>query len=150
MTKDEAKKRIEKLKELINRHRYLYHVMDKQEISDEAFDSLKHELLKLETEYPEFVTPDSPTQRVGGKPLDKFKKVEHSLPMLSIEDIFSEEELEDWENYIKKLEKKNEFEYFIEPKIDGFAITLIYESGVFLIGATRGSGLVGEDVSNGE
>ncbi len=147
MTKDEAKKRIEKLKELINRHRYLYHVMDKQEISDEAFDSLKHELLKLETEYPEFVTPDSPTQRVGGKPLDKFKKVEHSLPMLSIEDIFSEDELKDWENYIKKLEKKNEFEYFIEPKIDGFAITLIYENGVFLIGATRGSGLVGEDVS---
>ena len=147
MTKDEAKKRIEKLKELINRHRYLYHVLDKQEIPDEAFDSLKHELLKLETEYPKFVTPDSPTQRVGGKPLDKFKKVEHSLPMLSIEDIFSEEELEDWENYLKRLEKNNEFEYFIEPKIDGFAITLIYENGVFSAGATRGSGLVGEDVS---
>jgi len=89
MEKQEAKKRIEKLRKLINRNRYLYHVLDKQEISDEAFDSLKHELLKLETEYPEFVTPDSPTQRVGGKPLDKFKKVEHSSPMLSIEDIFS-------------------------------------------------------------
>ena len=179
MEKQEAKKRIEKLKKLINRNRYLYHVLDKQEISDEAFDSLKHELLKLETEYPEFVTPDSPTQRVGGKPLDKFKKVEHSSPMLSIEDIFSEDELGDWENYLKTklLQSKSEggkerealfdqgdedksssssslsrnesslLEYFVEPKIDGFAITLIYENGVFSTGATRGSGLIGEDVS---
>jgi len=147
MTKEEAKKRIEKLKKLINRHRYLYHVLDKQEIPDEAFDSLKHELLKLETEYPELVTSDSPTQRVGGKPLDKFKKVEHSAPMLSIEDIFSEKELEDWENYLKRLEKSNEFEYFVEPKIDGFAITLLYKNGVFSTGATRGSGLIGEDVT---
>ena len=104
MTKTEVKKRIEKLKKLINYHRYLYHVLNRQEISDAALDSLKHELYKLEKAYPEFITPDSPTQRVAGKPLEGFKKVEHKTPMLSIEDIFSEEELRDWEDYLKKLE----------------------------------------------
>jgi len=101
MTKKEAKQRIEKLKKVINYHRYLYHVLDKQEISDAALDSLKHELYLLEQKYPEFITPDSPTQRVGGKPLEKFEKVKHKIPMLSIEDIFTEEELRDWEEYIE-------------------------------------------------
>ena len=99
MTKEEAKKRIEKLKKVINHHRYLYHVLNKQEISDAALDSLKHELFKLEEMYPEFITPDSPTQRVAGKPLEGFKKVSHPLPMLSMEDVFSEKELRDWEDY---------------------------------------------------
>ena len=105
MTKEEAKKRVEKLKSLINRHRYLYHVLDKQEISDSAFDTLKHELWRLEQEFPGLVTPDSPTQRVGGKPLPAFKKVQHRVPMLSIEDIFDDQELKDWENYLKRLLK---------------------------------------------
>ncbi len=96
MKKEEAKKRIEKLKKLINYYRYLYHVLDKSVISDEAFDSLKHEIYTLEQQFPEFITPDSPTQRIGGKPLEKFKKVEHKVLMLSIEDIFSEEELNNW------------------------------------------------------
>ncbi|MFH1714136.1 MAG: NAD-dependent DNA ligase LigA [Candidatus Nealsonbacteria bacterium] len=147
MTKDEAKKRIEKLKKLINHHRYFYHVLDKQEIPDSAFDSLKHELYKLEQEYPEFITFDSPTQRVGGKPLAKFKKVEHSSPMLSIEDIFSKKELEDWDNFLKRIEKDVQFEYFAEPKIDGFGVTLIYDKGLFITGATRGNGRIGEDVT---
>ncbi len=147
MTKAEAKKRIEKLKKLISHHRYLYHVLDKQEIPDEAFDSLKHELYKLEQQFPEFITPDSPTQRVGGKPLEKFKKVEHEVPMLSIEDIFSEKELQDWEDYLKRLVLSTKPEYFCEYKIDGFAITLIYKNGIFTTGATRGNGKTGEDVT---
>jgi len=147
MNKKEIKQRIEKLKKVIRHHRYLYHVLNKQEISPDALDSLKHELYQLEQKYPEFITPDSPTQRVEGKPLEEFKKVKHTVPMLSIEDIFSEKELQDWENYLKRLVHPEKFNYFCELKIDGFAVTLIYENGLFLQGATRGNGRVGEDVS---
>jgi DNA ligase (NAD+) len=154
MDKRQAKQRIEKLKKLINHHRYLYHVLDKQEISDAAFDSLKHELYNLEQQYPGLITLDSPTQRVGGKALKEFKKMEHKIPMLSIEDIFSEEELEDWESYLKRLasyyfsqKSGGGVEYFAELKIDGFAVTLIYEKGFFVAGATRGNGKIGEDVT---
>lgn len=147
MTREEAKKRIEKLREVINYHRYLYHVLDRQEISDGAWDSLKHELFKLEESFPDLISPDSPTQRVGGEPLKEFKKVRHSLPMLSIEDVFSEEELRDWESYILRLVPEKETEYFAELKIDGFAITLIYRKGLFMTGATRGNGVLGEDVT---
>lgn len=103
MTKPEAQKRIQQLKEAINHYRYLYHVLDRQEISEAALDSLKHELLLLEREHPELVTVDSPTQRVEGKPLAKFKKVTHASRMLSMEDIFSETELNDWHARISKL-----------------------------------------------
>jgi DNA ligase (NAD+) len=147
MTKSEAKKRIEKLKKVIAHHRYLYHVENRQEISDAALDSLKHELYKLEQQYPEFITPDSPTQRIAGRPLEEFKKVEHKVPMLSIEDVFSEKELQDWEDYLKRLAPGQIIDYFCEYKIDGFAITLIYKNGIFTTGATRGNGRVGEDVT---
>ncbi|MDP4008944.1 MAG: NAD-dependent DNA ligase LigA [bacterium] len=149
MTKKEAKQRIEKLREIIRHHRYLYHVLNKQEISDEALDSLKHELLMLESQFPDLVTQDSPTQRVGGKPLERFKKVPHAVPMLSIEDVFSEEEVGEWENYLKKLlvAKPADLEYSMELKIDGLAVSLIYENGVLVRGATRGDGRVGEDVT---
>lgn len=147
MTKEEVKNRIEKLKEVINYHRYLYHVLNKQEISDAALDSLKNELLKLEKAFPEFLTADSPTQRVGGEPLKEFKKVKHSFPMLSIEDVFSENELIDWQDYLRRLEPEAQLEYFAELKIDGFAVTLIYEDGVFITGATRGNGEIGEDIT---
>ena len=147
MTKEEAKKRVEKLKSLINRHRYLYHVLDKEEISDSAFDTLKHELFLLEQEFPELVTPDSPTQRVGGQPLPSFKKVRHRVPMLSIEDIFNEDELKNWEEYVSKLSGVKNPEYFAELKVDGFAVSLLYKKGVFVQGATRGNGEVGEDVT---
>ena len=148
MKKTEAEQRIEKLKKLIDYHRYLYHVLNRQEISDAALDSLKHELYQLEQKYPEFITPDSPTQRVAGEPLEGFVKVKHEIPMLSIEDVFSEKELLDWEDYLKRLQpNRYPFEYFAELKIDGFAITLIYEDGIFKCGATRGDGKVGEDVT---
>ncbi|MDD5144690.1 MAG: NAD-dependent DNA ligase LigA [Candidatus Pacebacteria bacterium] len=147
MKKEEAKKRIKKLRETINHHRYLYHVLNKQEISDAALDSLKHELYSLEQQFSDLITPDSPTQRVGGLPLKEFKKVQHSAPMLSIEDVFNEKELEDWQKHIKRIDPGAGLEYFLEYKIDGFAVTLIYENGVFVTGATRGNGLIGEDVT---
>src|SRR3989344_4863244 len=147
MNKEEAKKRIARLRELISHHRYLIHVLNKQEISEEALDSLKHELLLLEQQHPELVTPDSPTQRVGGKPLGKFKKVEHRVAMLSIEDVFSEEELKEWERYVLKLSGTKKPEYFAELKIDGFAVALVYKKGMLEKGATRGNGQVGEDVT---
>jgi len=145
--KADIKKRIDALKKEINHHRYLYHVLDVQEISDAALDSLKHELYKLEQENPKLITPDSPTQRVGGEPLDKFKKVTHKQRMLSLEDVFSKSEFEDWEERIKKVYPRGNYEYFGELKIDGFAMSLIYKNGVLEVAATRGNGEVGEDVT---
>jgi len=147
MTKQEAKKRVEKLKQLINRHRYLYHVKDSSNISDTAFDTLKHELFLLEQQYPDLVTPDSPTQRVGGKALDKFSKVSHKVPMLSIEDLFSADEFALWEEYLLRLADQRRIEYFGELKIDGFAVSLRYENGMLRAAATRGDGTTGEDVT---
>jgi DNA ligase (NAD+) len=150
MNKKEAKLRIEKLKKLINYHRYLYHVLDRQEISEAALDSLKKELFDLEQKYPEFITPDSPTQRVGGKPLEKFEKVRHPAPMLSFNDAFSEQDMKDWEERIKKLLTEQEIkklDYFCELKFDGLAIELIYENEILKTGSTRGDGIIGEDVT---
>ncbi len=147
MIKEEAKKRIEKLKAEVEHHRYLYHVLDRQEISDAALDSLKHELYKLEQEFPEFITPDSPTQRVGGEPLPEFSKWQHGVPMLSIEDVFSMEELSDWKERVGKLVPSEEFDYYAEIKMDGLAVSLIYENGFLKVGATRGDGKTGENVT---
>lgn len=149
MNKIEAKKRIEKLRKEIRRHRYLYHVLDKPEISDGALDSLKNELQKLENEYPRFITPDSPTQRVGGKPLSKFKKLKHTNPILSLRDAFSLEDLKDWEERNNKiLGGNNNFSYYVELKLDGLAIVLRYRNGLLEKGITRGNGKVGEDVTS--
>jgi len=150
MTKQEVEKRIKKLKKVINHHRYLYHVLDKQEISDTALDSLKKELFDLEQEFPELITPDSPTQRIGGKPLEKFKKVKHIRSMLSFNDAFSEEDMEDWVSKTSKLLTKkeaSEIDFFCELKIDGLAIELIYQNGVLKTGSTRGDGIIGEDIT---
>jgi len=150
MTRQEAKKRIEKLKKVINYHRYLYHVLDKQEISDAALDSLKKELFDLEQKYPEFITPDSPTQRIGGKPLKKFKKFVHPHPMLSFNDAFSKQDMYDWLERISRLltpEEKSKLDYYCELKIDGLAIELVYKNGILDVGSTRGDGLIGEDVT---
>jgi len=150
MTREEAKKRIENLKKVINYHRYLYHVLDRQEISEAALDSLKKELFDLEQKFPEFITPDSPTQRVGGRPLEKFEKVRHPKPMLSFNDAFSEKDMEDWLERISKLltvEERSQIDFYCELKIDGLAIELIYESGIFKTGSTRGDGIVGENVT---
>ncbi len=148
MNKQAVKQRIEKLKKEIDRHRYLYHVLDRQEISDAALDSLKHELDQLERQYPEFITLDSPTQRVGGKPLDAFTKVRHTAPMLSLNDVFSKEEVSDWEKRITKLVPPGlDLDYFGEIKMDGLAIALVYRNGLLHHGATRGDGVIGEDVT---
>lgn len=147
MTKEEAKKRIKKLKDEINYHRYLYHVLDREEISDAALDSLKHELYNLEQQYPEFITSDSPTQRVGGEPLEEFEKVKHETPMLSIEDVFSPEELGDWQARVQKLLPHEKFDYYTEIKMDGLAVSLVYENGLLKVGSTRGDGKIGEDVT---
>jgi len=147
MDKKQAEARIKKLREEINHHRYLYHVLDKVEISDAALDSLKHELYKLEQQFPDLITPDSPTQRVGGKALEKFKKVAHETLMLSIEDAFSFEEVQDWETRLKKLSSGSHFDYYAEIKMDGLAMSLIYEDGMFSVGSTRGDGKIGEDVT---
>ncbi|MEK7452625.1 MAG: NAD-dependent DNA ligase LigA [Patescibacteria group bacterium] len=147
MTKKGIKQRINKLKKEINYHRYLYHVLDTREISDAVLDSLKHELYRLEQQNPEFITEDSPTQRVGGEALDKFKKVYHKVKMLSLEDVFSTGEFEDWEKRIKKVSPSGKYEYFGELKIDGFAISLNYENGLLKFASTRGDGEIGEDVT---
>lgn len=150
MTKQRAKQRIEKLKKVISRHRYLYHVLDRQEISEAALDSLKKELFDLEQRFPEFITPDSPTQRVAGQPLKKFEKIKHSVPMLSFNDAFSEKDRKDWLERISKLLNSDEIkqiDFFCELKIDGLAIELIYQNNILKTGATRGDGRVGEDVT---
>jgi DNA ligase (NAD+) len=146
MDKKEARERIEALKKEIEHHRFLYHVQDQQEISDAALDSLKHELQQLEQEFPMFATPDSPTQRVGGQALPEFSQIQHQKRMLSLNDFFSQEELEAWERRNKKIIPE-EFEYFAQLKVDGVAVSLVYENGVLLYGATRGDGQTGEDVT---
>ena len=148
MNKTEVAKRIHKLREVINRHRYLYHVLDKQEISDAALDSLKKELFDLEQQYPDLITADSPTQRIGGKPLKQFRKFKHPEPMLSFNDAFDQKDMEEWKNRFERLIKASEKHgYYCELKIDGLAIELIYKRGVMEIGSTRGDGVIGEDVT---
>jgi DNA ligase (NAD+) len=153
MKKEFAEKRIEKLKKEIRKHRHSYHVLDRPEITDAVFDSLKKELEKLEAEFPELITEDSPTQRVGGKPLDKFKKFEHPVPMLSFNDAFSEKEVKDWllrlNNFLgKKIRKVSSWSgFYCELKIDGLAVELIYKNGILAKGSTRGNGQVGEEIT---
>lgn len=141
-------KRILKLRELINDYRYHYHVLDQSTMSEAAADSLKHELSQLEATYPDLITQDSPTQRVAGRPLDKFTKVEHVQRMISLADVFSESEIREWvaRNY-KLVEKTVHFDYFTDIKMDGLAMSLHYENGVLKRAVTRGDGLVGEDVT---
>lgn len=147
ISKSAAKQRIEKLRREIDRHRYLYHVLDKQEISDAALDSLKHELSQLEVQYPDLITSTSPTQRVAGEPLPQFKQVQHRRPMLSLQDVFTTEELAAWEVRNQKI-VPGTYAYFAELKIDGVAVSLVYEDGVLRQAATRGNGQVGEDVTH--
>lgn len=147
MDKQIIKQRIKKLKQEINKIRYSYHVLDKQIVPDSVKDSLQHELFKLEQEHPEFVTSDSPTQRVGGKPLGKFVKVKHETPMMSMEDAFIFEELQEWEKRIQKLVPNKKLDYFVEQKMDGLAISLLYKKGLLVQATTRGDGVTGEDVT---
>ena len=152
MNKSEVKNRIDKLKKEIAHHRYLYHVEDKQEISEAALDSLKHELYELEQKFPEFITPDSPTQRVSGVALDKFEKVKHQVSQWSFNDAFDENEIKAFDERVKRFLfqkgiKTKEVDYTVELKIDGLHIVLTYEDGLLNIAATRGDGKVGENVT---
>lgn len=148
MTKAEAESRILKLRELINDYRYHYHVLDQSIMSESAADSLKHELTLLEEKFPELITPDSPTQRVAGRPLDKFNKVTHQTRMISLADVFSEAEVRDWaaRNY-KLVPAKTQLTFFTDIKMDGLAMSLHYHNGILTQAVTRGDGLVGEDVT---
>ena len=167
MDRQQAKKRIEKLRSEIEKYRYAYHALDKSLISDAALDSLKNELEKLEREYPELITPDSPTQRVAGEPLAKFNKVRHASAMRSLYDAFSPDDMRDWEKRLEKIlnltptlplirgggknsppcEGGVRGGYYAELKMDGLAVALVYESGKFVLGATRGDGETGEEVT---
>lgn len=146
MNKTEASQRIDKLRELINDYRYHYHVLDESIMSEAAADSLKHELSELERQFPELITPDSPTQRVAGRPLDKFQKVTHKDRMISLADVFSEDEIREWAQSNEKLAGKIT-EYFTDIKMDGLACALHYDDGLFTQAVTRGDGMVGEDVT---
>jgi DNA ligase (NAD+) len=149
----EAAGRVDELRSLITRHDHRYYVLDDPEISDEDYDALLDELRRLEEENPELRTPDSPTQRVGGKALDKFVQVQHAEPMLSLANARSEDDLRAWEKRINNLLARfdisaEQFGFVTEPKVDGLAVSLTYEGGEFVRGATRGDGRIGEDVSH--
>jgi DNA ligase (NAD+) len=145
--KDDAKTRAAKLRQLITDYRYHYHVLDESTMSEAAADSLKHELTQIETEYPDLITPDSPTQRVAGQPLPGFTQIRHKTRMVSLNDVFSREELEAWVARTQKLLLGAQPEYFVDVKMDGLACSLVYEDGVLQQAVTRGDGLVGEDVT---
>ncbi len=150
MDKPAAERRISELRNQINHHNWRYYVEDQPEISDADYDKLFHELVKLEEQFPDLASADSPTRRVGAPPLDKFVQVRHRSPMLSLEDAFSEAEILDFDERVKRflgLPADKDIDYVCEPKMDGLAVELIYENGAFTVGSTRGDGFVGEDVT---
>src|SRR3954452_15048703 len=147
-TQKDVQKRLDELREGGNHHLHRYHVLAEPGISDAEYDRLYDELKALEEEHPDLITPDSPTQRVGAPPSERFQKVEHLSPMGSLEKVTSDETLLKWaEDVRKRLDSDDPVAYVIEPKIDGLAINLTYENGVLVRGATRGDGRQGEDVT---
>lgn len=145
-----VKERVSRLRREIEHHNRLYYVLDRPEINDAEYDALFRELLELEAKFPELVSPDSPTQRVGGFPLEKFVQVTHRIPMLSLENAFSEEEMRDFDGRVKRflgLPASMEIDYVCEPKMDGLAVEIVYADGEFSVGSTRGDGFTGEDVT---
>ncbi|WP_221568297.1 NAD-dependent DNA ligase LigA [Alkalihalobacillus sp. TS-13] len=147
MTEEQAKAKIEELSNLLNQYNYEYHVLDKPSVPDAEYDQKLHELIKLEQEFPQFRTEHSPTQRVGGEPLDAFRKVEHQSPMLSLGNAFNEQDLRDFDRRVRDG-VGGKVQYVCELKIDGLAVSLLYENGRFVRGATRGDGTIGEDITN--
>ena len=147
---EDVKREIEELKQKIRYHDYRYYVLNAPVISDYEYDQMMRRLKSLEEKYPQFITPDSPTQRVGGKPLEKFKKVKHKIPMFSLEDAFSPEEVREFDRRVKRflnLPSEKDISYSVEPKFDGLSISLIYENGILKQASTRGDGVTGEDVT---
>ncbi|GLI37209.1 NAD-dependent DNA ligase LigA [Geobacter hydrogenophilus] len=150
MDRNAAERRIAQLCAEIRRHDHLYYVLDRPEITDAEFDLLYRELVQLEQEHPELVTPDSPTRRVGGAPLDKFEQVTHRIPMLSLENAFTDGDIAEFDARVKRvlgLSATEEIAYVCEPKMDGLAVELVYENGSLAVGSTRGDGFVGENVT---
>jgi DNA ligase (NAD+) len=143
----QAKARIKELQEKIDYHNYRYHVLDEPEIDDPVFDNMMRELESLEQLHPELLDPDSPSQRVGGKPLVEFRAVEHKIPMLGLDNAFSKDEIVDYDRRVRKLSGLEIIEYLCELKIDGLAVSLEYERGLLIRGSTRGDGFVGEDIT---
>ena len=143
----DPEKKIDSLREKIRHHEYLYYVLDQPEISDQEFDQLMQQLKDLEAAHPDLVTPDSPTQRVGGKPREGFVKVAHSSLMLSLDNTYNEDELRGWERRVHELSGRKDVDYVCELKLDGMSLAVIYEGGVLVRGVTRGDGSVGEDVT---
>ena len=148
MEKTVAKKRAQVLRHQLECYNHAYYVLDAPEVEDSVYDSLNNELKDIEARFPELITPDSPTQRVGGAASDKFAKVRHSSRMLSLQDVFSHDELAAWEGRVHKLLDTGKVDYFVELKLDGLAMSLIYEGGVLARAVTRGDGEVGEDVTH--
>src|SRR5205809_5534718 len=147
-TQKDVQQRLDELREQVNHHLYRYHVLDEPEISDAEYDRLFDELKALEEEHPDLITPDSPTQRVGAPPSDRFHKVEHLTRMGSLEKVTDDQSLFKWADDIRKrLDSDEPVAYVIEPKIDGLAVSLTYENGVLTRGATRGDGIQGEAVT---
>lgn len=146
MDRNEAAKKVQQLRDEINQYNYEYHVLDNPTVSDQVYDQKMKELIELEEQFPDLVTDDSPTQRVGGTPLDKFEKVNHTVPMLSLSNAFSEEDLRDFDRRVREHVTRD-FKYVCELKIDGLAVSLRYENGKFVQGATRGDGRTGEDIT---
>ncbi len=144
---DEVRERVERLRAEIRRHDYLYHVLDRPEITDAEYDGLFRELVCLEAQYPELVTLDSPTRRTGAPPAPEFRPVPHAIPMLSLQNCFSRDELAEWDDRVRRTLGEEPVEYVCEPKLDGLSVELVYEDGVFTVGSTRGDGRVGEDVT---
>ena len=148
MSDPDVRKQIEELRQQINYHNYLYHTLDSPIISDYEFDQLMNKLKELEAVHPELITPDSPTQRTGGAPLDKFRKVQHPVPVLSLANGFGRQDILDWYERILKIDPAvANADYVLEPKLDGLTVVLHYENGLFVLGATRGDGFVGEDIT---
>lgn len=147
MTIDEARTRAEQLRKALEYHNYRYYVLDDPEISDAAYDSLMNELRELESSFPELRTPDSPTQRVGAEPLEAFEKVDHALPMLSLGNAFDIDEVRRWHDRICRLAGTTQIDWVVEPKIDGLAVSITYVHGRLVLGATRGNGVTGEDIT---
>ncbi|MFW5724792.1 MAG: DNA ligase LigA-related protein, partial [Halochromatium sp.] len=142
-----ARERAERLRRDLEYHNHRYYVLDDPEIPDAEYDRLLRELQDLEARYPELVTPDSPTQRVGAEPLASFAEVEHRLPMLSLSNVFDEQELREFDRRVREGLGTERVRYSAEPKLDGLAISLCYEDGVLVRAATRGDGYRGEDVT---
>ncbi len=145
---ENIKKQIEKLRREIRRHDYLYYVLNQPEITDQQYDKLFNELKQLEEKYPQYITADSPTQRVSGEPLEGFKSVRHAIPMLSIDNTYSSEELREFDKRVTKGLGKEKYDYVVELKIDGLAVSLRYEKGILVTAATRGDGELGDDVTS--